>query len=74
MLIYVITFTVSYDDTGNIGKLYRRQDEVGTPYCITVDPETLEDNKVTIRDRDTMEQERVSIDEIENYLIKGLKT
>ena len=66
-------FNVSYDDTGNIGKLYRRQDEVGTPYCITIDPETMEDNKVTIRDRDTMQQERISIENIENYIFNGLK-
>ncbi len=52
---------VQYDDTGSIGKLYRRQDAVGTPFCITVDFDTLEDNTVTLRDRDTMEQERVKI-------------
>jgi glycyl-tRNA synthetase len=54
-----------YDDTAGIGKLYRRQDEVGTPLCITVDHQSLEDNQVTIRDRDTMAQDRVAIDEIE---------
>src|ERR1044072_2044307 len=54
-----------YDDTAGIGKLYRRQDEVGTPLCITVDHQSLEDNQVTIRDRDTMQQERVQIAEIE---------
>lgn len=53
-----------YDDTGSIGKLYRRQDAIGTPFCITVDFDTLDNNTVTIRDRDTLEQERVSIEKI----------
>lgn len=53
-----------YDETGSIGKRYRRQDEVGTPYCITVDFDTVEDKKVTVRDRDTMAQERVAIDDL----------
>jgi glycyl-tRNA synthetase len=57
-----------YDDTAGIGKLYRRQDEVGTPICITVDHQSLEDNEVTIRDRDTMQQERVAIAEIEKII------
>jgi glycyl-tRNA synthetase len=61
-----------YDDTAGIGKLYRRQDEVGTPLCVTVDHQSLEDNQVTIRDRDTMQQERVSIDEIETVIGKKL--
>ena len=52
----------AYDDTASIGKLYRRQDEIGTPYCITVDPESLDDGAATIRDRDSMTQERVSLD------------
>ena len=51
-----------YDDTASIGKLYRRQDEIGTPYCVTVDPESLEDGAATIRDRDSMTQERVSME------------
>ena len=51
-----------YDDTASIGKLYRRQDEIGTPYCVTVDVESLEDGAATIRDRDTMTQERVALD------------
>lgn len=55
---------IEFDDAGNIGKMYRRQDEIGTPYCITVDYKTLEDNTVTVRDRDTMKQERVAIDEL----------
>ncbi len=57
-----------YDDTGGIGKLYARQDEIGTPFCITVDHESLEDNAVTVRDRDTWEQERIKISELKNYL------
>jgi glycyl-tRNA synthetase len=61
-----------YDDTGGIGKLYARQDEIGTPFCVTVDHESLEDNAVTVRDRDTWEQERVKIDELKNYLQKRL--
>ncbi|MFA5349704.1 MAG: glycine--tRNA ligase [Candidatus Omnitrophota bacterium] len=61
-----------YDDTGSIGKLYRRQDEVGTLYCVTVDVQTLEDKKVTVRDRDTMLQERISTDKLKNYLTKQL--
>lgn len=56
--------SVTWDGSGNIGKRYRRQDEVGTPYCVTVDFDSLEDDSVTVRDRDTMEQERVHIDEL----------
>jgi glycyl-tRNA synthetase len=63
---------VEFDDSSAIGRRYRRQDEIGTPYCVTVDFETLEDNAVTVRDRDTMKQERVSLDEIERYLIDRL--
>ncbi|MDO8625987.1 MAG: glycine--tRNA ligase [Candidatus Magasanikbacteria bacterium] len=58
-----------YDETGSIGKRYRRQDEIGTPYCVTVDFESLEDKQVTVRDRDTMAQERVAIADLRNYLI-----
>ena len=61
-------FMCDYDEAGSIGKRYRREDEIGTPYCITVDFDTLEDNTVTIRDRDTMEQIRINIDEIEKWL------
>lgn len=57
-----------YDDTGGIGKLYARQDEIGTPFCVTVDHESLEDNAVTVRDRDTWEQERVSVDQLREFL------
>lgn len=59
---------VVWDDRGNIGKRYRSQDEIGTPYCITVDYETLENDTVTVRDRDTMKQERVKIDDLDEYL------
>ncbi|HET7059797.1 MAG TPA: glycine--tRNA ligase [Candidatus Saccharimonadales bacterium] len=59
---------VMYDDNGNIGKRYRRQDEIGTPYCVTIDFDTLEDKTVTIRDRDTAEQVRVEISELSNKL------
>ena len=61
-------FMCEYDETGSIGKRYRREDEIGTPYCVTVDFDTLEDNAVTIRDRDTMEQVRVKIDELEAWI------
>ncbi|WBW97954.1 glycine--tRNA ligase [Oceanirhabdus sp. W0125-5] len=61
-------FNIDFDVTGSIGKRYRRQDEIGTPYCITVDFDTLEDNAVTIRDRDTMEQTRLSIDELVKFI------
>ena len=61
-------FVCEYDDAGSIGKRYRRQDEIGTPVCITIDFDTLEDNCVTVRDRDTMDQERISIDQLESYI------
>jgi glycyl-tRNA synthetase len=61
-----------YDETGSIGKRYRRQDEIGTPYCITVDFETANDKAVTVRDRDTMQQDRVKTAELENYLKEKL--
>ncbi|GKX31036.1 glycine--tRNA ligase [Vallitalea longa] len=61
-------YNVEYDDRGSIGKRYRRQDEIGTPYCLTFDFDSLEDNAVTIRDRDSMEQERVKIDDLISYL------
>ena len=61
-------FMCDYDETGSIGKRYRREDEIGTPYCITIDFDTLEDECVTIRDRDTMEQIRLPIAEVEKYL------
>ena len=58
------------ENTGNIGKGYRRHDEIGTPLCITIDFDSIEDNTVTVRDRDTMNQERVAIDRLPEYLIK----
>ena len=61
-------FMCDYDEAGSIGKRYRREDEIGTPYCVTIDFDTLEDNTVTIRDRDTMEQIRVNIDDIANWV------
>ena len=57
-------FNVFYDDKGAVGRRYRRQDEAGTPYCITVDGQTLQDQTVTIRDRDTTKQERVALKEV----------
>jgi len=61
-------FSVDYDETQSIGKRYRREDEIGTPYCVTVDFDSLDDKKVTVRDRDTMKQERIAIDELTDYL------
>lgn len=61
-------FNVDYDEAGSIGKRYRRQDEIGTPFCITVDFDTLQDNTVTIRERDTMEQFRINIEDIKKYI------
>ena len=61
-------FMTTYDETGNIGKRYRRQDVIGTPFCITIDDETINNNTVTIRDRDTMEQITLSLDEVETYV------
>ena len=61
-------FMCDYDEAGSIGKRYRREDEIGTPYCVTIDFDTLEDNCVTIRDRDTMKQVRVKIDELEAWI------
>jgi len=66
-------WNVTYDETQSIGKRYRRQDEIGTPFCVTIDFDSLEDQKVTVRDRDTMEQERIAISELTAYLEKKLK-
>ncbi|MFT4148497.1 MAG: glycine--tRNA ligase [Micrococcaceae bacterium] len=65
-------WNVDFDDAGAIGRRYRRQDEIGTPFCVTVDFDTLEDNAVTVRDRDTMKQERIPLDEVEGYLAQQL--
>ncbi len=61
-------YFIDYDETANIGKRYRRQDEIGTPFCVTIDPETLTDNAVTIRDRDTTDQQRIGLDEVASFL------
>lgn len=66
-------WNVDFDDSGAIGRRYRRQDEIGTPYCVTVDFDSLEDDAVTVRDRDTMKQERISLDQLESYLFAGLR-
>ena len=66
-------FMVDFDETGSIGKRYRREDEIGTPLCITFDFESLEDNCVTVRDRDTMQQERISIDALEDYIASRIE-
>jgi glycyl-tRNA synthetase len=63
-------FRVFYDESGAVGRRYRRQDEIGTPYCFTVDSQTLEDGTVTVRDRDTMVQERISRDKVMDYLLE----
>ncbi|MPN24958.1 Glycine--tRNA ligase [bioreactor metagenome] len=65
-------YSIDWDDSSNIGKKYRRQDEIGTPWCTVVDYQTLEDNTVSIRDRDTMKQIRISIDEIDSWIEKQL--
>ena len=66
-------FLTAWDDRGNIGKRYYAQDEAGTPYCLTIDFDTLKDDTVTVRDRDTMKQERIKIKELINYLNNKLK-
>jgi glycyl-tRNA synthetase len=65
-------WNIEFDDAGAIGRRYRRQDEIGTPFCITVDFDTLDDNAVTVRERDSMKQERVSLDQIEGYMASRL--
>ncbi len=65
-------WNIDFDDAGAIGKRYRRQDEIGTPFCITVDFDTLEDQAVTIRERDSMAQERIALDQVEGYLAQRL--
>ena len=66
-------FMVDFDDAGSIGKRYRREDEIGTPFCITYDFDSLEDNCVTVRDRDTMEQVRIKISELKAYIEEKIK-
>ena len=67
------SFMCDYDEAGSIGKRYRREDEIGTPYCVTIDFDTLEDDTVTVRDRDTMEQVRMKIDELEAWITEKMK-
>jgi len=66
-------FSCNYDETGSIGKRYRRQDEIGTPFCVTVDFDTLEDETVTIRERDSMQQERIAIKDLKEYIAKRIE-
>ena len=66
-------FMTTYDESGNIGKRYRREDVIGTPFCITIDDETINNNTVTIRDRDTMQQITISLDEVEEYINKRIQ-
>ncbi|WP_342258999.1 glycine--tRNA ligase [Spiroplasma endosymbiont of Dioctria linearis] len=68
----LIDFDATFDETGNIGKRYRRQDAIGTPYCITIDFDTETDNSVTVRNRDTMNQERIEIKSLKEYLLKKI--
>ena len=63
----------SYDESGSIGKRYRRSDAVGTPYCLTVDDETINNGTVTLRDRDTMEQITLKLDEVKDYISDRIK-
>jgi glycyl-tRNA synthetase len=65
-------WNTEFDDASAIGRRYRRQDEIGTPYCVTVDFDTLNDQKVTVRERDSMQQDRVGIDRLEEYLAERL--
>jgi glycyl-tRNA synthetase len=67
------SWNIDFDDAGAIGRRYRRQDEIGTPFCITVDFDSLEDRAVTVRHRDTMEQERIPMAELQAYLATALK-
>ena len=66
-------FMCEYDESGSIGKRYRRQDEIGTPLCVTFDFDSLEDGAVTVRDRDTMEQERIKIEDLVAYVNKKIE-
>ena len=66
-------FMCTYDEAGSIGKRYRRQDEIGTPLCITIDFDTLDNDTVTVRDRDTMSQIRLPIDELVEYIEKAIR-
>ena len=65
-------WNVEFDDAGAIGRRYRRQDEIGTPFCVTVDFDTLDDHAVTVRERDTMKQERIGLDAVHGWLAQRL--
>ena len=67
------SWNIEFDDAGAIGRRYRRQDEIGTPYCVTIDFDSLEDQAVTIRERDAMTQDRIAIDAVSDYLASRLK-
>ena len=67
-----VQYMCEFDDNGNVGKRYRRQDEIGTPYCVTIDFDTLEAGEVTVRNRDTMEQEKVNVSELNDFFVKNL--
>ena len=66
-------FAVTYDETANIGKRYRREDAIGTPYCVTIDDETLNNGTVTVRDRDTMKQVTLKLEEVVPFIEEKLK-
>ena len=66
-------FMCTYDDSGSIGKRYRRQDAIGTPFCVTVDDDTLEKGTVTVRDRDSMKQDVVKIEDLKNYVAERIR-
>jgi glycyl-tRNA synthetase len=66
-------YPLDYDETGSIGKRYRRQDEVGTPFCITVDGDSVKDGTVTVRDRDTLKQDRIAATAVRGYLAERLQ-
>ncbi len=67
------SFRVFYDDSGAVGRRYRRQDEIGTPFCFTIDSQTLQDQTVTVRERDSMNQERIAISRAKTYLLEKLE-
>ena len=67
------SFMTMYDESGSIGKRYRRSDAIGTPFCVTIDDETINNNTVTIRDRDTMKQVTISVDDIVSYVSDRIK-
>lgn len=73
LLTHHFSLKVAWDDIGNIGKRYRRQDEIGTPWCVTVDYQTLEDGTVTVRDRDSAQQERMAVTQLESYFREHIK-